>query len=75
MNKNITPFNENKLFHGYWERHYENTLWFKKFYVNGISNGYEETYDLELIKPKEGEVLINMVLYIDDSRVTLNFNL
>jgi len=75
MNKDINPHNEEELSHGYWERYMCDTLWFKKFYINGISSGYEESYELKLKEPKEGEVLINMPLYIDDSHVTLNFNL
>jgi len=66
MNKNIEPLDDKSYPHGYWERYMANTLWFKKFFINGISNGYEEKYKLEII---------DSILQIDDSNITLTFNL
>jgi len=73
--KDIMSRNDEGVSNGYWERYLDDVLWFKKFFINGISSGYEESYELKLKKPKEGEVLINIPLYINDSHVTLNFNL
>jgi len=43
MNKNISPFNDKGVQHGYWERYnYNGELWYKCVYINGKLNGFEE---------------------------------
>ena len=44
MDKNITPRNEKYQRHGYWERYWGYSLWFKRYYINDKENGYEEYY-------------------------------
>jgi len=45
MKKVITSFNEKNQRHGYWELYWTNgKIFYKRFYVNGIENGYEEYY-------------------------------
>ena len=45
-NKEITPKNDKKQKHGYWERYwYCGNKWYKAFYHNGEQIGYEEYYD------------------------------
>jgi len=43
MNKDITPLNDKKQAHGYWEVYYSNgKLWYKCFLHNGKVVGYSE---------------------------------
>jgi hypothetical protein len=43
MKKDITPLNEKKQRHGYWELYSDDgKIWFKRFYVNGQKIGYGE---------------------------------
>ena len=43
MINNITPFNDKKQAHGYWEMYnYNGELWYKCFFQNGEIVGYEE---------------------------------
>ena len=45
MNKNITPFNDKKQRHGYWELYRTNdNIWYKIYYKNGKPSDYEEYY-------------------------------
>ena len=44
MNEDITPFNDKGEAHGYWEQYWRNELGYKRFYINGKVNGYEEYY-------------------------------
>jgi len=46
IKKGITPYNNNKQKHGYWEVYYwsSDKLWFKCVYHNGKRIGYEEDY-------------------------------
>jgi len=46
MNKNISPFNDKGVQHGYWERYnYNGELWYKCVYINGKLNGFDGWYD------------------------------
>ena len=46
--KNIKPFNDKGLPHGYWERYFNNGLInYKCFYNNDKEIGYEEYYLLD----------------------------
>jgi hypothetical protein len=44
MSKDIKPYNNKGLPHGYWEMYswYNGKLWHKSFYHNGKRVGYEE---------------------------------
>ena len=43
--KDITPYNENRNAHGYWEVYRTNgSVWYKCFYNNGKEVGYLEHY-------------------------------
>jgi len=43
--KNITPRNDKRKAHGYWELYFPNdSIMYKGFYNNGKKVGYEETY-------------------------------
>jgi len=43
MTKNITPHNDKKQKHGYWEVYKSNgSIAYKGFYINNIETGYEE---------------------------------
>jgi len=70
MNKiktSIEPINNKGYPNGYWERYLDDVLWFKKFFINnGMPNGYEEKYKLGVINDR---------IQIDDSNLTLAFNL
>ena len=43
-NKNIRPLNDKRERHGLWEVYCDDILWYKCFYHNGKSVGYEEWY-------------------------------
>jgi antitoxin component YwqK of YwqJK toxin-antitoxin module len=45
MSKNITPYNNKRQAHGYWERYWDDgDLMLKGFYNNGKRVGYSEWY-------------------------------
>mgnify|MGYP000571795841 CR=1 FL=1 len=50
MNKNIRSFNENGVYHGYWQNYHRNYPSFKCFYLNGKINGYKEEYYYDFIE-------------------------
>jgi len=59
MKKNITPINDKKQFHGYWETYYSNgNLWYKGNYINGKLSGYCEWYTSSGISNKKRYYII-----------------
>ena len=46
-NKDIRPRNNKKIPHGYWKIYWNNKLWYKRFYVNGVMYGYSNLYSPE----------------------------
>ena len=46
MNKNISPRNDKRQQHGYWEYYYINgKLMYKCVFINGDHNGFAEEYN------------------------------
>jgi len=45
--KSITPYNNKNQRHGYWERYWDDILWYKCFFHNGKIVGYEESYSYD----------------------------
>lgn len=40
----MNNFIDNGRPHGYWERYFNDELWYKGYYLNGKENGYWEIY-------------------------------
>jgi len=58
--KNIIQYNDKQEYHGYWEVYWIlDMLWYKRYYINGIENGYEEFHHT----------------YKDINTVSINFHL
>ena len=47
-NKDITPINDKRQAHGYWEIYLNDKLWYKRFLVNGEQYGFFEYYHYKL---------------------------
>jgi len=45
MNKNISPRNDKRQPHGYWEIFSNGYLIYKCVFINGKENGFEELYN------------------------------
>lgn len=46
--KDIDPINNKKQFHGYQQWYWNNKLWIRGNYINGLRFGYFESHDVDL---------------------------